>query len=278
MVNPVIATVPCKDCGQTATVQQVSRGKGKRLMFYTQCQQCGCDQRTGKTIQDYIFNHASARPGYADIFEGQTPPGIKLQEELKAGQETENIDINKNNGLSGQDGQKKGSKAGFIVLGLIVTGVMAVVGLKKMSEFDYLIHEGHTVSKEAKEQSEFIEKPDPAKEVNQDKEAEKTATNLLIGVDAGIRYFWPYVQVPDPVYEQGVTKLIPVARKYGGGELPGWLLFLKQYQDEFLAGVWCAGFAMEVKGQIQAENARVKAEQENKKQDSEIEGEPRAEK
>jgi hypothetical protein len=135
-----------------------------------------------------------------------------------------------------------------------------------MSEFDYLIQEGHKVSQEANNHAEFISAVDP---VNQDAEAKKTATNLLIGVDAGIHYFWPFVQVPDQLYESGVDKIAPVARKYGGGELPSWLMFIKSYQDEFLAGVWCAGFAMEVKKQIQVENDRQEAEkakQENKEQ------------
>jgi hypothetical protein len=127
MVNPVIATVPCKDCDQVATVQQVARGKGKRLMFYTRCPDCGCDQRTGKTIQEYIFNNSSPRSGYESIFDGQIPPGIKFkQDQIDENQENNNI-----NSLKPDIDQKTGSKAGLVALGLIVTGVLAVVGLKK---------------------------------------------------------------------------------------------------------------------------------------------------
>lgn len=58
--NPVLGTVVCGGCGGQATVKQVKR-RGKHL--YTQCVECGIDQRTGKAVQNEIWHGCTWKAG-----------------------------------------------------------------------------------------------------------------------------------------------------------------------------------------------------------------------
>ncbi|MFC3151788.1 hypothetical protein ACFOEK_12180 [Litoribrevibacter euphylliae] len=51
--RPVIGYIPCSECGRRASVHQAARGKGRFL--YTRCDECGCDQRTGKAVQTRLY-------------------------------------------------------------------------------------------------------------------------------------------------------------------------------------------------------------------------------
>lgn len=53
MSNPVLGTMVCGGCGGQATVKQAKR-RGQYL--YTQCLECGIDQRTGKAVQNEIWH------------------------------------------------------------------------------------------------------------------------------------------------------------------------------------------------------------------------------
>ena len=47
--RPVVGTIPCEGCGETATLYQVQRGK-RAGYLYKRCG-CGADHRTGANIQ-----------------------------------------------------------------------------------------------------------------------------------------------------------------------------------------------------------------------------------
>jgi len=72
--NPVLGTIAC-DCGDTATVHQTSRGKGR--FFYTRCPKCGVDQRTGPAVQKRLWEKTDWREGVEKV----KPPGIDASDD-----------------------------------------------------------------------------------------------------------------------------------------------------------------------------------------------------
>lgn len=59
MSNPVLGTVVCSGCGGQATVKQTKR-RGQYL--YSQCVECGIDQRTGKQVQNALWHGMEWKP------------------------------------------------------------------------------------------------------------------------------------------------------------------------------------------------------------------------
>lgn len=51
--NAVLGYMTC-EAGGRASVHRAVRGKGRH--FYTRCDCCGCDQRTGATFQTHVYN------------------------------------------------------------------------------------------------------------------------------------------------------------------------------------------------------------------------------
>lgn len=127
MANPVIGTMPCPDCDETVTVHQVAKGKGKRLMFYTHCPECGCDQRMGANRQEHIFNNTIPRDGFESVFEGQKPPTINRDD----GQDEKEQESSVAAVPSGQDDGQTGGKMGLVIFGLVVTGILTAAGLRR---------------------------------------------------------------------------------------------------------------------------------------------------
>ena len=113
--NELLGEVRCLTplCGKPMNVY---RNKKKKL--YGRCPACGCQQQTGKPMQDYFASYVpvgsleDAEPGKVEAMEDAA--------EAVADAIEENIDIS-----PGQDDQPK-SKAGLVVLG---GGLLAVVGL-----------------------------------------------------------------------------------------------------------------------------------------------------
>lgn len=67
--NPVVGTVPCEDCGETATLHQTSRGKSKALYKRCQSDACGgtCDQSTSPIRQKRWRTEMTPREGYEHL-------------------------------------------------------------------------------------------------------------------------------------------------------------------------------------------------------------------
>lgn len=63
--NPVVATIDCAECGTVATLHETKRGKGSGLL-YKRCD-CGCDQRTGKQVQERWRRELTPRPGHEHL-------------------------------------------------------------------------------------------------------------------------------------------------------------------------------------------------------------------
>lgn len=74
--NPVLGVVAC-DCGESATVHQTTRGKGRFL--YTRCPKCGVDQRTGPAVQKKLWANTVWRDGVEKV----KPPGVDDADDWK---------------------------------------------------------------------------------------------------------------------------------------------------------------------------------------------------
>jgi len=64
--RPVVGYIKCDGCGERATVHQAQRASKKGLL-YTRCDNCGCDQRTGKAVQNRIQQQIEPRPGFEGL-------------------------------------------------------------------------------------------------------------------------------------------------------------------------------------------------------------------
>lgn len=69
--RPVVGTLHCDECGETASLHQTARGK--RRLLYRRCG-CGCDQRTGEAIQKHWRQNMTPRPGFEHLAEPKPEP------------------------------------------------------------------------------------------------------------------------------------------------------------------------------------------------------------
>jgi len=69
--RPVVGTLNCDECGETASLHQTARGK--RRLLYRRCG-CGCDQRTGEAIQKHWRQNMTPRPGFEHLAEPKPEP------------------------------------------------------------------------------------------------------------------------------------------------------------------------------------------------------------
>lgn len=77
MANETVGTFHCGDCDTVADVKLTKRGKGTYL--YVRCG-CGCDQRTGKAIQEKWAQQMTPREGFEYLKPEQTEPEPKPAE------------------------------------------------------------------------------------------------------------------------------------------------------------------------------------------------------
>lgn len=139
------------------------------------------------------------------------------------------------------------------------------------NEFDYLVDKGRKVSQGVQleqEESRGVE------QIDLDAEATKSAVMIVGAIDSGVHYVWPFVVYEDAVLDEGVEKITPITRKYGGGVMPEWMMALinlkEKYEAEFMAGVWAAGFVKDIRRQIIEEEQRLAQESENDEEKNNI--------
>lgn len=68
--RPVVGTLHCSLCNETASIHQTARGKNKLL--YKRCA-CGCDQRTGAAIQKKWAQEMQPREGFEHLKQAVEP-------------------------------------------------------------------------------------------------------------------------------------------------------------------------------------------------------------
>jgi len=73
--NPVLGSIQCPTCNQSATVHKTTRGKGRFL--YSRCMECGPDQRTGKAVQRRLWEQTDWRDGMKPE---SAPPNLELDD------------------------------------------------------------------------------------------------------------------------------------------------------------------------------------------------------
>lgn len=128
MSNPVLGTVACSGCGGQATVKQVKR-RGKHL--YTQCVECGIDQRTGKAVQNEIWHGCNWMPEFDPM---QHRPA-NVTEDWLAAKEDERLVGDWEPEEEGHEPVnvtvKKGSGRALLVVGFLVVGITTILRVIK---------------------------------------------------------------------------------------------------------------------------------------------------
>lgn len=128
MSNPILGTVECSGCGGQATVKQTKR-RGNYL--YSQCIECGIDQRTGKQVQNTLWHGADWKSGidkmqhrpanvtedWLAAKEGERLVGDWEPEEEE--QEPVNVPV------------KSGSSRALLVVGFLVVGITTILRVIK---------------------------------------------------------------------------------------------------------------------------------------------------
>lgn len=130
--NPVLGTVVCSGCGGQATVKQTKR-RGQYL--YTQCVECGIDQRTGKAVQNQVWHNCEWKAGIdkmqhrpANVTDNFKQDAVKddlilvddwQPEELEEAEEVKPATV------------KKGSSRALLVVGFLVVGVTTILRVIK---------------------------------------------------------------------------------------------------------------------------------------------------
>lgn len=116
MNREVVGYLQCEDCGTRASLHMTKRGKGRNL--YKRCD-CGCDQRTGKAVQERWRRDMQPLAGFEDL---KVEPMEPIEPSVYAVQEPEPEPE-----LEPEKEPEEASGAG--VLGLLVLGVVGCVGL-----------------------------------------------------------------------------------------------------------------------------------------------------
>ncbi|WP_297531084.1 hypothetical protein [Thalassolituus sp.] len=83
--NPVVGTVTCEDCGETATLHETKKGRHKTYL-YKRChsEQCGgsCDQSTSPVRQKRWRREIIPREGYEHLKEPGEPSNDAVPEPI----------------------------------------------------------------------------------------------------------------------------------------------------------------------------------------------------
>lgn len=135
-VNPVLGTVVCSGCGGQATVKQTKR-RGNYL--YTQCVECGMDQRTGKAVQNEVWHGCTWKAGVDsmqhrpanvtdDFILGSVKDDRVLVDDWQPEEELdEDVETVKPVGRS----VKSGSVRALVALGALLVGLTTVLRVMK---------------------------------------------------------------------------------------------------------------------------------------------------
>lgn len=124
MSNPVLGTVECSGCGGQATVKQTKR-RGNYL--YSQCIECGIDQRTGKQVQNALWHGADWKGG---IDKMQHRPA-NVTDEWLAAQEPVSDWVPEEEQEPVNVPVKSGSGRALLVVGFLVVGVTTILRVIK---------------------------------------------------------------------------------------------------------------------------------------------------
>lgn len=128
MSNPVLGTVECSGCGGQATIKQTKR-RGNYL--YSQCVECGIDQRTGKQVQNTLWHGADWKSG---IDKMQHRPA-NVTEDWLAAKEDERLVGDWEPEEEEQEPVsvpvKSGSSRAILVVGFLVVGVSTILRVIK---------------------------------------------------------------------------------------------------------------------------------------------------
>ena len=132
MSNPILGTVVCSGCGGQATVKQTKR-RGQYL--YTQCVECGIDQRTGKAVQNEIWHGCNWKPEAdpmkhrpANVTDDYKQAAVKddriliddwQPEELEETEEVKQVTV------------KKGSGRALVAVGALLVGLTTILKVIK---------------------------------------------------------------------------------------------------------------------------------------------------
>lgn len=124
MSNPVLGTVECSGCGGQATIKQAKR-RGNYL--YSQCIECGIDQRTGKQVQNTLWHGAEWKSGIDKMQHRPANVTDKEDERVLVG-----------DWEPGEEGHepvsvpvKSGSSRALLVVGFLVVGVTTILRVIK---------------------------------------------------------------------------------------------------------------------------------------------------
>lgn len=101
----VIGRCPCKECGDTMSVLQNTRG-----YLYSQCPNCKTDQRNGPPVQTYLWENSTWIDGAPD-----RPPGVKESAPEKPVHEPEPKPDEPEKKQEKQDDKKRGGLAILLV-------------------------------------------------------------------------------------------------------------------------------------------------------------------
>ena len=132
MSNPVLGTVACSGCGGQATIKQTKR-RGNYL--YSQCIECGIDQRTGKQVQNTLWHGAEWKSG---IDKMQHRPANVTEEWLAAKEDKQALVNDWVPEEEEEEGHepvsvpvKSGSSRALLVVGFLVVGVTTILRVIK---------------------------------------------------------------------------------------------------------------------------------------------------
>ena len=125
MSNPVLGTVECSGCGGQATVKQTKR-RGNYL--YSQCVECGIDQRTGKQVQNALWHGADWKSG---IDKMQHRPANVTDEWLAAQEPVNDWEPEEEEQEPVNVPVKSGSSRALLVVGFLVVGVTTILRVIK---------------------------------------------------------------------------------------------------------------------------------------------------
>jgi hypothetical protein len=128
----VVGYIQCDGCGDRATVHQAQRASKKGLL-YTRCDQCGCDQRTGKAVQQRWSQKIQPMPGYEHLKLPADEPEQQPEKPEKAGpvakaEKTEPATETKPNALpiGDKSTMKNPAFAGLLAVGITLLTLGAI--------------------------------------------------------------------------------------------------------------------------------------------------------
>jgi hypothetical protein len=125
--NPVLGTIPCRECKGEATVHQAARGGGRFL--YTRCPECKADQRTGAAFQTRLFKETQWRDGVKPL----KPSNVK-EGSMDWSPNQGPAKVSEEVGQTGGEPIKTGGGGAGVVVGVLVFGSVLAVWAMKSSK------------------------------------------------------------------------------------------------------------------------------------------------